>query len=35
MEEQDNYSPSKANSTSKDLNTYVEEEILNNKFQKQ
>jgi hypothetical protein len=34
MKQQDNYSPSKANSTTKDLNTYVEEELSNNELQK-
>jgi hypothetical protein len=34
MKQQDNCSPSKANSTTKDLNTCIEEEILNNEFQK-
>jgi hypothetical protein len=34
MKEQDNCSLSKANSTTKDLNTCVEEELSNNKFQK-
>jgi hypothetical protein len=32
MRQQDNRSPSKANSTSKDLNTCIEEEISNNEF---
>jgi hypothetical protein len=34
MKQQDNHSPSKANSTTKDLNTCVEEELSNNEFQK-
>jgi hypothetical protein len=34
MKQPDNCSPSKGNSTTKDLNTYREEEILNNEFQK-
>jgi hypothetical protein len=34
MKQQDNCSLPKANSTIKDLNTYVEEEISNNEFQK-
>jgi hypothetical protein len=34
MKQQDNCSPSKANSTTKDVNTCIEEEILNNEFQK-
>jgi hypothetical protein len=34
MKNQDNCSPSKANSTTKDLNTSIEEEISNNEFQK-
>jgi hypothetical protein len=34
MKQQDNHSPSKANSTTKDPNTYVEEELSNNEFQK-
>jgi hypothetical protein len=34
MNQQDNHSPSKANSTSKDPNTCVEEELSNNEFQK-
>jgi hypothetical protein len=33
-ETQGNCSPSKVNSTSKDPNTCVEEEVSNNKFQK-
>jgi hypothetical protein len=32
--QQDNYSSSKVNSTTKDPNTYVEEEVSNNEFQK-
>jgi hypothetical protein len=35
MKEQDNCSPSKANSTIKDPNTCIEEELSNNEFQKQ
>jgi hypothetical protein len=34
MKQQDNHSPSKANSTTKDLNTCVEEELSTNEFQK-
>jgi hypothetical protein len=34
MKQQDNNSPSKANFTTKDLNTWVEKEISNNEFQK-
>jgi hypothetical protein len=34
MKQQDNYSPSKANSTTKDPNTCVKEELSNNEFQK-
>jgi hypothetical protein len=34
MKQQDNHSPSKTNSTTKDLNTCVEEEISNDEFQK-
>jgi hypothetical protein len=34
MKQQDNHSPSKTNSTTKDLNICVEEEIPNNGFQK-
>jgi hypothetical protein len=34
MKQQDNYSPSKINSTTKDQNTCIEEEISNNEFQK-
>jgi hypothetical protein len=34
MRQQDNCSPSKANSNTKDLNTCVEEELSNNEFQK-
>jgi hypothetical protein len=34
MKQQDNCSPSKANSNTKDLNTCVEEELSNNEFQK-
>jgi hypothetical protein len=34
MKQQDNYSPSKAYSTTKDPNTYIEEELSNNEFQK-
>jgi hypothetical protein len=34
MKQQDNHSPSKANSTTKDLNTYIKEEVSNNEFQK-
>jgi hypothetical protein len=34
MKKQDNHSPSKANSTTKDSNTCVEEELSNNEFQK-
>jgi hypothetical protein len=33
IKEQDNHSPSKANSTTKDPNTYVEEKLANNEFQ--
>jgi hypothetical protein len=34
MKQWDNHSPSKANSTTKDLNTCKEEELPNTKFQK-
>jgi hypothetical protein len=34
MKQQDNHSPSKVNSTTKDLNTCIGEEISNNEFQK-
>jgi hypothetical protein len=34
MKQQDNCSPSKASSTTKDPNTCVEEELSNNEFQK-
>jgi 23S rRNA maturation-related 3'-5' exoribonuclease YhaM len=34
MKQQDNSSPSKANSINKDLSTCIEEEISNNEFQK-
>jgi phenylalanyl-tRNA synthetase beta subunit len=34
MKQQDNHSPSKANSATKDLNICIEEELLNNEFQK-
>jgi hypothetical protein len=34
MKEQDNHSPSKASSTTKDLDTYIEKEISNNESQK-
>jgi hypothetical protein len=34
MKQQGNHSPSKANSTTKDLNTCTEEELSNNEFQK-
>jgi hypothetical protein len=34
MKQQDNHSPSKANSTTKDLNTCAEKELSNNEFQK-
>jgi hypothetical protein len=34
MKQQDNCFPSKANSATKDLNTWGEEELSNNKFQK-
>jgi hypothetical protein len=34
MKQQDNCSSSKANANTKDLNTCVQEEILNNEFQK-
>jgi hypothetical protein len=34
MKQQDNQSPSKANSTTKDSNNYVKEELPNNEFQK-
>jgi hypothetical protein len=33
MKQQDNYSPSKANSTTKDLITCIEKKISNNEFQ--
>jgi hypothetical protein len=33
MKQEDNHSLSKANSTTKDLNTYVDEEIPNNESQ--
>jgi hypothetical protein len=32
MEQQDNHTPSKVNSTIKDLNTCIEEELSNNEF---
>jgi hypothetical protein len=35
MKQQENHSSSKANSTTEDLNTCVEEELSNNEFQKQ
>jgi hypothetical protein len=35
MKQQDNRSAAKANSTTQNLYTYVEEEISNNEFQKQ
>jgi hypothetical protein len=35
MKRKDNHSPSKANSTTKDLNTCIEEELSNNEFQKE
>jgi hypothetical protein len=34
MKQQDSHSPSKANSTTKDLKTCIEEELSNNEFQK-
>jgi hypothetical protein len=34
MKKYDNHSSSKANSTTKDLNTPIKEEISNNEFQK-
>jgi hypothetical protein len=34
MKQEDNCSPSKPNSTTKDLDTCIEEEIPNNEFQK-
>jgi hypothetical protein len=34
MKQEDNHSPSKANSTTKDQNTCIEEELSNNEFQK-
>jgi hypothetical protein len=34
VKQQDHHSPSKANSITKDPNTFVEEEISNNEFQK-
>jgi DNA-directed RNA polymerase specialized sigma24 family protein len=34
MKQQDNHAPSKANSTTEDPNTDVEEELSNNEFQK-
>jgi hypothetical protein len=34
MKQQDNHSPSKANSTTKDLSTHIKEEITNTEFQK-
>jgi hexokinase len=34
IKQQDNHSPSKANSTTKDPNTCVEEELSNNELQK-
>jgi hypothetical protein len=34
IKQQDNHSPSKANSTTKDPNTYVEEKLSYNEFQK-
>jgi hypothetical protein len=34
MKQQDDHSPSKANSTTKDLNTCIEGEISNKEFQK-
>jgi hypothetical protein len=34
MKQQDNHSPSKATSTTKDPNTCIKEELSNNKFQK-
>jgi hypothetical protein len=34
MKQQENCSPSKANSTTKDLNTCLKEELSNNEFQK-
>jgi hypothetical protein len=35
MKEQDNLSPSKANSTTRDPSICIEEELSNNEFQKQ
>jgi hypothetical protein len=34
MKQQDNCSPSKANSTSRDLNTCIKEDLSDNEFQK-
>jgi hypothetical protein len=34
MKQQDNHSPSKANSTTKDPNTCIEEELSNNELKK-
>jgi hypothetical protein len=34
MKQQDNHYPSKANSTTKDPNTCIEEELLSSEFQK-
>jgi hypothetical protein len=34
MKEQGNHSPSKTNSTTKEPNTCIEKELLNNEFQK-
>jgi hypothetical protein len=34
VKQQDNHSPSKANSTTKDPNTSTKEELLNKEFQK-
>jgi hypothetical protein len=34
MKQQENHSPSKANSTTKEPNTCIEEELSNNEFQK-
>jgi hypothetical protein len=34
IKQQDNHSPSKANSTTKDPNTCIEEQLSNNEFQK-
>jgi hypothetical protein len=34
MKQQDNHSPSKANSTTKNSNAYIEEQLSNNEFEK-